>query len=106
MGFIIIILALVYAFYVFSNEDLKLEKIKSYLGRENPEYVNHRKVVKPYNANFEIGENLLTWLYFRKHHYEIDALNLIGDPVVVSAIHYQSMLFFFKNRTYFTISEI
>ncbi|KAA2215554.1 hypothetical protein [Maribacter flavus] len=104
MGFIIIILALVYVFHVFSNEELKLEKIKSYLESEQLEYVNHRKVVKPYNANFEIGENLLTWLYFRKHHYEIDALNLIGDPVVVSAVHYQSMSFLYKNRTYFTNS--
>lgn len=104
MGYLIVTLCFAYMFWVFiSNADLKLEKIKSYLDRNNLEYVNHREVTKPYNPNFEIGEHLFTWLFFRKHHYEIDAMDLNGNPIIISVLHYQSTILFQKNRTYFKI---
>lgn len=104
MEYVIVALCFAYMFWVFiSNAELKLEKIKSYLAKNNLEYVNHRQVRKPYNPNFEIGEHLFTWISFRKHHYEIEAMDLNGDPVILSALHYQSAVLFKKNRTYFKI---
>ena len=106
MEYVILVLGIAYMFWFYvANADLKIEKIKSYLERENLEYVRHRPVNKPHNPNFEIGENILTWLRFRKHHYEIDAIDSDGNAVVVQALYYQPRSFYLKNRVYFTIKK-
>lgn len=104
---LIIALCFYYMFWVYiSNADIKIEKIESYLKRKKLSYVRHRLVKKPNNPDFEIGENILTWIYFRKHHYEIDATDLEGNALIVKALYYQSVTFFRKNRVYFDIKEL
>ena len=106
MGFIIIVLGIAYMFWVYiSNADLKIEKIKAYLDRKKLNYVRHKKIKKPHNPNFEVGENIFTWLHYIKHHYEIDATDLEVNPIIVKAIFYQKVGLFRKSKVYFDIVE-
>ena len=106
MGYVIVALGIAYMFWFYiANADLKIEKIKTYLEGENLSYVRHRQVYEPNNPNFEIGENILTWLRFRKHQYEIDAEDSDGNPVIVQAVYYQPRSFYLKNRVYFVIKK-
>tara|TARA_R110000744_G_C19128915_1_gene536825 strand:- start:321 stop:644 length:324 start_codon:yes stop_codon:yes gene_type:complete len=106
MGYVITALGIAYMFWVYiSNADLKIEKINEYLQNKKLHYVRHKEIRKPYNSNFEIGEGLFTWLHFRKHHYEIDAIDAQGNPVVVNALFYQNVSLIYRNRVFFDIKD-
>ena len=76
-----------------------------YLDKKNLVYLRHQKISKPWNPNFESGESIFTSFAYRKHHYEIDALDLDGDPITINARWYQSMSFFHKNRVVFEMKK-
>lgn len=91
--------------HLIINATLPIERIKEYLNKKNLNYSRHIKVKKPWNPNFECGESIFTSFKYRKHHYEIDAVDSEGNPVQVKVRWYQSMSFFHKNKVIFEIEN-
>ncbi|MBO6829934.1 MAG: hypothetical protein JJ876_10285 [Muricauda sp.] len=104
MGYLISALCIAYFFWVFiSNADLKIDKIKSYLEKRDLKYVSHTKVRKSTFPKFDIGENLFTWFFFRKHQYEVIASGVKGETKNIYVVFYQTTTFFYKNRVFFDL---
>lgn len=104
MEYVIITSFIAYAFWVYiSNADLKIDRIKSYLKEKELNYVRHSQVRKNNFPKFDIGEGIFTWLFFRIHHYEIDATDDKGNPITVAAVYFQTVTFFYKNRVFFNL---
>ena len=83
------------------DSKLPVNKINQYLEQQQLVYTRHRKVKKPWDPNIESEENIFTSYIFRKHHYEIDANDIVGNPVQVEAKWYQSMSLLHKNKVIF-----
>ncbi len=87
------------------NASLPKTKIIDFLDKNKLVYVRHNKVRKPWSSEFQSEESIFTSFAYRKHHYEIDALDLKGDAVTIEARWYQSMSFFHKNKVIFELKK-
>ena len=86
------------------NATLPISKIEEYLVSKNLKYIQHQKIKKPWNPNFENDETLLSLFRYRKQYYLIEVEDYQGNPCEVEATWYQSMSFR-KNKVFFKIKH-
>lgn len=82
------------------NAKLPISRTKKYLEKKKLTYIRYKLVKKPWNPNFERGESIFTSFAYRKHRYEIDAMNSEVNPVTINARWYQSFSYFIKTESY------